>query len=246
MFKQNIKVFFLFLAVILIFILLKNGQIFDLGIVFRKAFVPQQAANSLINPPEDITEAYKNLLVENSNLQAFSEENKKLRQLLEFKEANEHQLALANVVSRDPINNNILIINIGNNQNVELGQAVVVNNGIIVGKIIEVSSDSAKLRLLTDNFSKLAVKVSIEEKVAGLLNGTLGLGMNLEYIPQEQDVKKNDIVYTASTNDKIPPGLIVGQVETIHFSEEELFKQATVSPFINYNTLSTVAVITSL
>ena len=114
---------------------------------------------------------------------------------------------------------------------------------IIIGKVIDVTTDAATVRLLTDNFSKLAVTVG-DESVAGLLSGSLGLGLEMSYIPQEYDIKKNDLVVTADLDTNIPKGLIIGTVEEIQYSEEELFKTASVLPLVDFNTLSIVAIIT--
>jgi rod shape-determining protein MreC len=246
MLRQNLKVFLLFLVIIALLILFKNGQVFDLGVVFRSWLAPQGTINSLLTKPDNIEEEYKNLLAENNRLKTLAEENQQLKELLDFKKEKEYSLVVANILSRDSANRNILIIDVGRGQNIEIGQAVVVNNGIIVGKVIDVGIDSSKVRLLSDNFSKLAIKTGGEQKVSGLLTGSLGLTMDLSYVPQDHDIKKNDLVVSADLDVDIPPGLVVGLVEEVEFSQEELFKKASVSPMIDYNTLSIVAVIDSL
>ena len=241
--SENVKAFLLTLVIIVLFILLKNGQIFDMGIVFRHWLSPQQPANSLLKPPDDLQESYKNLLVINSQLKALADENDQLKNLLEFKQAKKFSLVVANILSRDPFNNNILIVDVGSKQGVNKGQAVVINDGIIVGKVIDVTNDAATIRLLTDNFSKLAVS-SGSESVAGLLSGSLGLGLEMSYIPQEYNIKKNDLVVTTDLDTNIPKGLVIGTIEEIRYSEEELFKTASVLPLIDFNTLFIVAIIT--
>lgn len=226
--------------------LFRNGQIFDLSIIFRKAFAPQNFNNSLLQTPDDLEAAYKELLVENSQLKELEQENNDLRNLLELKNKHEYELAIVNVLSRDPVNRNILIIDSGRDKNIAIGQAVVVSEGIIIGKIIDVGIDSAQVRLLTDNFSKLSVKVGNDRAVSGILTGSLGLVMDLSFIPQEQEIKKNDLVVTADIDPKIPSGLVVGQIENIEFSQEEVFKKASVLPLVNYEILNNLAVITSL
>ena len=245
MLRQNIKVFILFLVVVVFFILIKNGGIFDLGIVFRSWLAPDKPINSLFNPPNELEQAYKDLLVENNRLKALTEENQQLKKLLELKKEKQFNLVVSNIISRDPVNRNILIIDAGLDQDIEKGQAVVVDNGIIIGKIIDVSTDSAKIRLLTDKFTKLAVNVGNQAQISGLLSGSLGLVMDLSYVPQDQDIRKDDLVVTADLDVDIPAGLVVGRVEAVEFSEGEVFKQATVSPLVDYDTLAIVAVITS-
>lgn len=246
MLRDNLKFFLLFITIITLFVLFKNGQIFDLGIIFRNSFFPDQSNTKLVNPPDDIDEAYKNLLVENNKLKELEQENKDLHQLLDLKNKNEYSLAVVNVLSRDPVNRNILIVDGGRDKNIATGQAVVVSSGIIIAKVIDVGIDSSKIRLLTDNFSKLAVKVGDDRSVSGILTGSLGLVMDLSFIPQEQEIKKDDIVVTADIDPKIPSGLVVGQIENVDFSQEELFKKASVLPLINYESLNTLAVITIL
>lgn len=241
--SENIKAFLLILVIIVLFILLKNGQIFDIGGFFRLWLAPKQPINSLLSPPNDLEESYKNLLVINSQLKTLADENEELKDLLNFKQTKDFNLVVANILSRDSFNNNILIIDVGSKQNIKKGQAVVINDGIVIGKVLDVSSDAATIRLLTDNFSKLAVTVG-DESVAGLLSGSLGLGLEMTYVPQEYNIKKNDLVVTADLDTNIPRGLVVGTVEEIEYSEEELFKTASVLPLVDLNTLSIVAIIT--
>jgi len=246
MFRQNIKFFLLFITIIALFILFKNGQIFDLGIIFRNTFASNYQDSSLLNKPDDIEEQYKSLLVENNRLKELEQENLNLRKLLELKENDQYNLAVVNILSRDNVNRNILIVDGGRDRGIEVGQAVVISDGIVIGKVIEVSLDSSKVRLLTDNLSKLAVKVGGDRTVSGILTGSLGLVMDLSFIPQEQEIKKGDIVVSADVDPKIPSGLVVGQIEEVEFSQEEVFKKASVLPLVNYEVLNTLAVITSV
>ena len=108
--------------------------------------------------------------------------------------------------------------------------------------MIEVNLYSSKVRLLTDKDSSLAVKVG-SETVSGILRGSLGLGMDLEFIPKEQEIKINDLVITSYLDTNIPANLLVGKVEKIDSKEEDIFKKALVSPLLNYQSLYLVAVI---
>jgi rod shape-determining protein MreC len=243
MLKQNFRLFATCLAIILLLVLFKNGQIFDIGIIFRHSIDPQRAINSLLNKPDDLESKYQELLASNAQLQTLVQENQQLREILDFKTKQKYNLVLADILSRDSINRNIIIINVGVNKNIKVGQAVVVARGIMVGKVLSVADDSAQIRLLTDNASKLGVSLDGQPAVAGLLSGSLGLGMNLDYIPQAQELKKDDILVSSNLDSLIPSGLVVGRVEEIKFSASELFKQAIVSPLIDFNTLSTVAIV---
>lgn len=238
--------FFIFLIIVLIFIGLKSGRIFDIGILFRHYFIPENITNRLLKQPENLSEDYQKLLVENSNLKNLAEENKQLRELLNFKNIIQKDLVVANIINRDPINNNILIINAGKNNKVDIGQAVIINNGVMVGKVIAVGDDYAQVRLITDQFSRLAVTVGGEQKISGIVTGTLGLSLNLSFVPQELEIKKGDLIYSASSDPKVPAGLVVGQVDEVKFEQEDLFKQASATTLVSLDSLSLVAVITGL
>lgn len=243
MLQTNIKIFGLFLLIIILFILLRTGQIFDAGYLFYRFLSPPKVSSRLLLPPDQLAEEYKNLLADNNQLKNLTEENNQLRNLLNFKQTKKYNLQVANILSRDPINQNIIVLDVGLNQGVLEGQAVVVNDGIIVGKIIEVSPTACKARLLSDSLSKLSVKVGENYAVSGLLSGSLGLGMNLNYIPQAQDIKTNDMVVTTALEEKIPSGLTVGKIQSVSFQEEEIFKQAAVEPIVDYSSLNILAVI---
>jgi rod shape-determining protein MreC len=243
MLRLNLKLFGLCLVAIFLLILLKNSQIFDFGVLVRTLFVPKDSVNRLLAPGDDLQQDYQKLLVANAKLLALKSENEQLRNLLSFREEKKYNLELANILSHDPINKNLLLINAGSNSGVNFGQAVVVNNGIMVGKISAVNSDSAVLRLVIDNGSKIAVRVGDEQSVSGVLSGSFGLGMSLSFIPQSQEIKKNDLVYTSDLNPDIPPGLVVGRIGEIKAEAEELFKVATVDPIVDLSTLTVVAII---
>lgn len=237
------QIFFLFLGTVLILILFKESQIFDLGFIIRKLTSPQKVSNQLLLPPEDLEQSYQELLAKNAQLQALAAENKELRDFFNWQQTKKYDLILANVLSRDDFNQNLIMIDAGQKQGLSVGAAVVVNQGVIVGKIIEVRNDVSLVRLLTDSSSRLAVAIGDEQNVSGVLTGSLGLGMNLSYIPQEQEIKKGDLVVTNNLNEGIPAGLVIGKAEEIAYSEEEVFKTASVSPLIDYTTLFLVGVI---
>ncbi len=243
MFKDNLKVFLVYLVVIFLFILLKNGQIFNISSFVRFAFSSPQMANSLLLKSDDLEQENQKLLSKIQSFKELEQENQELKTLLDYKNNNKYELFVTNILNRDPLNANILILNAGEKDGVVVGQAVVVNNGVIVGKIVETEHSSSKLRLLTDNFSKIAVKVSEDYEVSGLLSGSLGLGMDLTYIPEEQDIKTGDLVVTSNMNNLIPAGLIVGTVEEVQFSKEEIFKSASILPMVDYKNLSLLAII---
>lgn len=246
MIKKNIQIFFIFFISALLLIFFKTGRIFDIGLVFRHLPEAQKTVNQLLLKPDQLESEYQRLLSENAQLQSLAQENAELRSLLALKQQKSYQLAVANVLSRDLINQNLLILDLGSKQGVQVGQAVVVNEGVIVAKIIEVREDASVARLLTDNLSKIAVSIGENQAVSGILEGSLGLGMKLHYIPQNQEVKKGDLVVTSRLSENIPTGLVIGQIEKVDFSEEDLFKEAVVSPLVDYSTLSYLGIILSL
>ncbi|MDQ5938930.1 MAG: Cell shape-determining protein MreC, partial [Patescibacteria group bacterium] len=148
MLRLNIKLFALSLVTIFLLILLKNGQIFDFGVLVRTIFIPKDSVNRLLAPSDNLQQDYQKLLVDNAKLQSLKSENEQLRSLLNFRDQNNFNFEVANILSRDPINKNLLLISAGSDRGISFGQAVVVNNGILIGKVSAVNPDSAVVRLV--------------------------------------------------------------------------------------------------
>lgn len=122
-------------------------------------------------------------------------------------------------------------------------QAVIFNDNY-AGKIIQVSQRSASVQLLADPDSKVAAfTLGLSGKAKGVLVGQFGSEILLDKILHEEKVSVGDLVYSEGTEGFLPRGLILGKVTQVFERENQVFKQAKVSPNFDIGDMELVYVI---
>jgi rod shape-determining protein MreC len=197
---------------------------------------------------EELREENTQLKIRVTQLESAEQENESLRQLLDFFEADATDLprTVARVVGRDPENQAILLLNAGERDGVEVNNAVVVQDGVIVGKIIEVSARTSKALLLTDTNSSVAVTVSGGTPSSKIARGERGLSLILDQIPQGETISQGQLVITSGLEPTVPKGLLVGEIEEIVSETNDLFQRAVLRPIVDYQEVYFVSVILTL
>ncbi len=136
-----------------------------------------------------------------------------------------------------------LKIDKGSDSNIKKGQAVVFNENLI-GRIIEVSQKSSNIQLLADPDSKVAsFSLARQGRAKGVLIGQFGSETLMDKILHEEQISVGDLVYSEGTEGFLPRGLILGRVSEVLKRENEVFKQAKVSPVFDIRDLELVFVI---
>lgn len=152
---------------------------------------------------------------------------------------------LARVIGRnvDPATQ-IMILNEGANKNIKIGQAVVAENGILIGRIYDVGESTSQVLLLSDRRSRVAALVQNERSSAGIVTGELGLALRLELVPQDEILSNEQLVVTSGLESGIPRGLLIGQIEQVDQTPTDLFQSASLSTTVDSERLQIVSVIT--
>lgn len=172
------------------------------------------------------------------------QENASLREQLRFV-----QRTSVTSVGVDVIGKNIdqigstLLINRGEKDGVAEGQPVVAEDGILIGKVAKVYSDSAIVRLINDNHSRVAATILNEEKSIGLVEGGYGISVRMDFIPQNEVITVGDMIITSGLEARVPRGLLIGKVESVEKEVYEPFQRAILSPLLPLDRLTTVSVL---
>ncbi|MCX6745205.1 MAG: rod shape-determining protein MreC [Candidatus Parcubacteria bacterium] len=220
-----------------------QGNTFNFLTKLKYSFINYQDAQNLKKENTELKEQLNQLNYDNSQLKAYQVENEKLRTILNFKEDKNYNTVLAAVIGKDTNKANSLIINKGFQDGVRDGFAVVVDRGIIIGKIIDTKDYMSTVLLLNDKMSQLAISLESSNKTNGLAEGEYGLSLKVNYIPQDILINEGDFIITSGTEANIPRGLLIGKINRIISQGSELFQSATINPLIAYNEISIVAVI---
>lgn len=192
-----------------------------------------------------LEEYIRELLQENASLKMLADENRALRAQLGFYSEQSYEKVLANVINHGGALdvNRIITIDKGGNDGIQAGQAVVVDEGIIIGKVFKITDTSAHVLLLTDEQSQIAAVIAGKEESTGLLSGELGLTARMDFIPQTAELAVNDLVVSSGLEVAVPKGLLIGRIQEIQKKNSGLFQAAVIEPAINLNNINIVSVI---
>ncbi len=126
------------------------------------------------------------------------------------------------------------LINLGRNEGVRIGYAVVNGDGL-VGRTVDAGDSAARVLLLNDLNSRIPVLVG-PVGVRGLVLGDNSAELQLDFLPDGARIYAGDEVYTSGSDGVLPRGLRVGAVT----GTPGAFK---VRPYAELNALDAVSVL---
>ncbi len=225
-----------------------SGRFYNIGNIFSRSYQDREKQVSLSAQVEALTKEVAILTVANSGQKELVEENSKLRKQLNFLSDNNFKAVAAEVIARESISEGSdsgqdLVINKGTRDGVNIGQGVASEEGVIIGKVIEVKETSAKICLTTSPECKLAAAIQNQARTQGITDGDLGLTIIMNYIPQLEKISAGDTVITSGLGGNIPRGLVIGKIIEVRNESNEVWQDATIEPLANLNDLTVVTVI---
>ncbi|MBW1799871.1 MAG: rod shape-determining protein MreC [Deltaproteobacteria bacterium] len=194
------------------------------------------------NENERLIKQNKLLKMENDRFRELIKTTNRLQGLLQFKE-NIHRPVLAvQVIGRDPTGwFKSVIINKGKRAGLEVNMPVVNAEGVI-GRLVAVSPNYAKVLLIIDQNS--AVDSIIQRsRETGIVKGLSSKICKLEFVVKSGDVVPGDMVITSGLGGVFPKGLPVGKVVQVNRAPGELFQDITIKPKVDFSKLEELLVI---
>ena len=175
-------------------------------------------------------------------VEELSRENNRLAGLLSLKRRLIYSSVAANVIGRDPSKwNASMLIDKGKQDQIQVGLPVINALGV-VGKVAEVSDDSAKVILITDpSFSVAALDQRSRE--VGLVSGSLQGLCRMRYLSYDADIELEDQIITSKLSSAFPEGLLLGTIMRIHKDESTNTAYCLIEPSVYLSQLEEVLVI---
>lgn len=189
------------------------------------AELPVRAFDNLIQVFTSRTE----ILAENEKLRAetllikrrlqklalLTEQNLRLRELLNSSALFEEQVLAAELLGVDPSpQTHRIVIDKGSQHGVYLGQPVLDARGV-VGQVVEVMPFSARVLLMTDTTHSLPVQVT-RNGLRAIASGTGNPDtVELRYITDVADIKEGDLLITSGMGQRFPAGYPVAVVTNV-------------------------------
>ncbi|MCX6224767.1 MAG: rod shape-determining protein MreC [Bacteroidia bacterium] len=190
---------------------------------------------------EDLKIKNQELIAQIADLKELKKENENLRQALNIGLEKEFQLKLSNIVSKDVLEDSILITG-GMKDGIKKGMPVITKEKVLAGRIGEVYENYSEVILITNKKSSFDAQIS-EKEIFGVVKGTGNSGLRLELIPKEKEVLAQDIVVSTTLGNVFPKGLLVGEIKEVKTSDLEPYQNAEIKPAFEFKRADSLFVI---
>jgi len=148
----------------------------------------------------------------------------------------------ADVVAMDGSNwFNIFTIRAGTNDGI-YKDAVVINGDGLIGRVLEVGSDWAKVISVIDESNSVSFKVFRDMQLLGILSGDGKGGLEGYMIDPEAAIIEGDILITSGMG-MYPEGIPIGKVKKVEWNNDTLLKTVTIEPSAYFKNLQKVTVL---
>ena len=181
--------------------------------------------------------------VEIARLTTVQHENDELRALLGYTQKQKPAPVIASVMARTPeAGTHTILLDRGSDDGVAVDRPVVAADGVLIGKIFKVDRSTSVALLLTDTRSRVGAEVQNAASTQGLVQGERGLSLEMQLIPQNEEVKTGDLIVTSGIEPLMPKGLVIGRVADIQTQEKNPFKTAVVTSPVSDDRITVVAI----
>ncbi len=187
----------------------------------------------------------ENLKMQSSlaELKEIKSENENLREQLELSPRDEFELETALIIGRElNQSSEIVFINKGENHGVKNGMPVIVNEGILVGKISKTFSGSSEVELILDQEIKINAEIQ-ESEAKGIIHGEYGTSVVMDMIPQTIKINAEDSIVTSGLVSSMPRGLLIGYVKDVSSTPDKLFQKTSIALPVSIERIRAVSVI---
>jgi rod shape-determining protein MreC len=186
---------------------------------------------SLKNDNEQMRKRLQDLEAERNRLLETDATNKRLQQLLDFREQFPAASITASIIASSASTwFQSCLINKGSAENVRKGMAVVTPLGVL-GQVVSVAARSAKVLLITDANSGVDVVVQ-RTRSRGIVSGSLEGGTVIKYVKRSEEIQEGDRLVTSGLDGVFPKGILVGTVGKVRKQQAGLFQHVEVIPAV--------------
>lgn len=255
------------IIVLIIIIILSNVGTDRISIMqngITKVFMPVQNAfvfikdkitgnNQELSDIENLKKENQNLKEENTKLkqaerelEILKSENNTLKEYLDLKNKyGTYSTIPAYLIERTYSNyDKIIVINVGTKDNIKVNMPVISESGL-VGHIISVTENTAKVQTILDTASNVSSEISTADESI-LIKGVLGNNKQTKAtnIPAESTIMPGDTVVTSGLGGIYPKGILIGTIKEVINTKNEMDRYAYIDTATNFEKLKTVLVIT--
>lgn len=161
-------------------------------------------------------------------------QNARLQGILSTTKPEQFDLNLAQVIGTDAnLLRQIVVLNKGEQDGVQVGQTVIDENGIL-GQVINVYPNTSRLLLITDEQQSVAVTVKRTGQRAIVTGKGVPTSLSLDYVFKTSDVRVGDELVSSGLGGRIPAGYRVGRIAHVEDVQADNFRSIDVTPTANF------------
>ena len=198
-----------------------------------------------------LTEEVTSLKIENKSREDYINENRRLKELLDLRDGSMagYETVTARVVSYDPYSwYDTVMLSKGTDAGITIDSIVITNLGV-VGRISDVGPNWAKVSTIINTSNSVGVKLPRTGDV-GVVSGDANLAQDknskLEYLSNDKNLIKGDILVTSGLGGVYPPDLPIGKVISIQSDSAGNLDFGVVEPSVDFSSLYEVLIITGV
>ena len=170
-----------------------------------------------------------------------AEQSESLRKLLELKSATPLSTTGASVIAGGASPEfRTITIDKGTRDGLHANMAVIAPAGV-VGRVIQPISRASKVQLLIDRNAAAGALIE-RTRAQGVVVGTGGDQLRMDYVAGSADVKAGDVVVTSGIDGIYPKGFVIGQIQSIQRGGGE-YSAIVIKPAVDFTSLEAVLVV---
>jgi rod shape-determining protein MreC len=191
----------------------------------------------------DLRQKNLELEAELTQLKQVEQENQTLRQGLEISKKDQIIIEIAFVVGKDVQGvGDWILIDKGKNQGIEKDMTVISSEMALVGKIMQVMPGFSKVMLITNKESVVAAIIE-GERNEGLVKKEEKGRLFMDFIPRSEGLEIDERIITSGMDNIYPKGILIGKIESIDLSQNQLFQKITITPAVDFSKLEEVFIV---
>ncbi|ERN42309.1 rod shape-determining protein MreC [Rubidibacter lacunae KORDI 51-2] len=165
-------------------------------------------------PSPEAVRADARVLELQARLGELKRQNQQLKDLLDYRESQDAEAIAALAIGRSADRwYEQIVLGIGSARGIRVGAAVSAEGGLI-GRVTNVTPNTARVLLISDPSSRVGVTISRSRQL-GFIRGQ---GSNLavmQFFEKTPDVQPGDVVVTSAVSRRFPAGVPVGHVRSL-------------------------------
>ena len=182
-----------------------------LGATIRNLQLNYVAIKNLWSENQALKEQIAALEAERNRLFEAKLANDRLTELLEIRTRILRESVAATVINNSASSwFRTITVGKGRNAGIHQGMAVITPRGV-VGRVVSVAQETAKVMLLTDHKSGIDI-ITQRTRVRGIVSGSVDGEPIAKYMGRNEDIRPGDRLITSGLDGTFPKGLLVGTI----------------------------------